>query len=505
MTVQLLNPDFGITSDNPFLGAQDVTCPQNSYSLSMDPGTAHLRVTLPVDVGLDGLPRRHLDDVEVGEEGLDHDVDIVRGTELGGSATLDGNPFEGVFLQFGYDFNGNFGATNATSAPDGIWTEFFGRSPTVLQTGVRYSAFTTCGSMLGTRLIAGLSSSSFEFPTELNAVNCTLETGAATRFSHASTRLVVTPMPGDIGGGFSPEFFDRYGIGWGVQFPIAPGASPGHDPLVTELFNGGLLIGLPAQGGSPIRVLSGVDPAGEIECGATCRDLGLNGAVKFTAPSGGRRSVTWRYSDATSAEAAGLEVTQVSVDGKAPNDYVLFRFSIRNTSRSTLTFYAGFFGDWDSEFNAFDDLGFTDLGGKLMYQVSQAETGIHAGTLLLGAPVTGNFFFTAADVPSLSDQTQALSGGLRQETAGPADLRYIHGAGPITLKQKEQRDIWVAIVAGENRGQLLANAAAAEADVARSPSHSLDATDATSTITDQAARAASRAVTRPICKNCKLE
>jgi hypothetical protein len=508
MTVQLLNPDFGITSDNPFLGAQDVTCPKNSYSLPMDPGTAHLRVTLPFDVDLDGLPWRHLDDVEVSAEGLDHDVDIVRGTELGGSATLDGNPFEGVFLQFGYDFNGNFGATNATTAPDGIWTEFFGRSPTVLQTGVRYSAFTTCGSMLGTRLIAGLSSSSFEFPTELDAVNCTLETGAATRFSHTSTRLVVTPMPGDIGGGFSPEFSDRYGIGWGVQFPIARGAAPGHDPLVTELFNGGLLIGLPAQGGSPVRVLSGVHPGGEIECGATCRDLGLNGEVKFTTQSDGRRSVTWRYSDATSAEGAGLEVTQLSVDGKVPNDYVLFRFSIRNTSRSTLTFYAGFFGDWDSEFNAFDDLGFTGLGGKLMYQVSQAETGIHAGTLLLGAPATGNFFFDGVlgDVPSTADQIRALKGELRQETAGPGDLRYIHGAGPITLKKKEQRDIWVAIVAGENQGQLLANAAAAEADVARSSSHSLDGAGATTTITtDPVAPAAGRALTRPICKNCKLE
>lgn len=504
MLAQLLNPDFGITSDIPFLGEQEITCPKNSYSFPFDPGTAHLRVTLPINDGLDRLPWRHLDDVEVGEEGLDHDVDIVRGTKLGGSATLDGNPLEGVFLQFLYDFNSNFGVTNATTAPDGSWTEFFGRSPTVLQSGVRYSAFTTCGSMLGTRLIAGLSSSSFEFPGELSSIPCTLETGAATRFSHTSTRLVVTPMPGDIGGGFSPEFFDQYGIGWGVQFPIAPGSSLSHDPLATELFNGGLLIGLPAQGGSPVRVLSGVDPGGEIECGATCRDLGLNGAVTFNTQRDGRRAVTWRYSDAASAEEVGLEVTQMSVDGKAPNDYVLFRFSIRNTSRSTLTFYAGFFGDWDSEFDAFDDLGFTDLGGKLMYQVSQAEAGIHAGTMLLGAPVTGNFFFTALDFPSLGDQVRALSGGLRQETAGPGDLRYIHGAGPITLKRNQRKDVWVAIVAGETKGQLLTNATAAEADVARSLNNSLDATTPTTTnAVSPAARAASRAQSRPLCKNCK--
>jgi hypothetical protein len=501
MLVQLLNPEFGITSDNPFLDEQAIRCPRNRYSLAVDPGTAHLRLTLPNEVDLDGLPWRHLDDLEVGDQGLDHDV-LVQGTALGGSATLDGNPFEGVFLQFAYEFNGNFGATNATSGPDGSWTEFFGRSPTILQPGVRYSAFTICGSMLGTRLITGLSSTNFEFPSEVSSIDCTLETGAATQFSHTATRLVVTPMPGDIGGGFSSEFFDQYGIGWGVQFPIEPGASPGHDPLVTQLFNGGLFIGLPAQRGKPIRVLSGVDPAGEIECGSTCRDLGLNGSLTVTTLGDGRKAVTWHYSDATSAERAGLEVTQQSVDGEGPNDPLLFRYSILNMGSSPVTFYGGFFGDWDIDFDAGDDLGFTDLDGKLMYQVSQDEAGIHAGTVVLGAPVTGNFFFTQFDFPSQVDQIQALSGGLRQETAGPADLRYIHGMGPITLKKKERRDIWIAVVAGETKDQLLASAAAAQ-NVATSLNQPLDAASTPSTF--RATPAASRATQRPICKNCKLE
>jgi hypothetical protein len=59
----------------------------------------------------------------------------------------------------------------------------------------------------------------------------------------------------------------------------------------------------------------------------------------------------------------------------------------------------------------------------------------------------------------------ALNGELREESAGPADLRYIHGAGPITLKRGQQHDLWIAVVAGEDRRQLLANAAAAEAEV----------------------------------------
>src|SRR5207237_9178516 len=98
------------------------------------------------------------------------------------------------------------------------------------------------------------------------------------------------------------------------------------------------------------------------------------------------KQVTWRYSDATSLEGAGLEITQTSVDGRPPRDYVLFRFTIRNTGRFTRTFHAGFFGDWDMDVDALDDLGFTDLDGRLMYLVSQAESGVHVGTLLLGAP-----------------------------------------------------------------------------------------------------------------------
>ena len=501
MVVQLLNPDFGITSDIAFLGEQQFNCPRNNYSLPMDNGTAHLRVTLPITAGLDALPWRDLDEVAVGAEGLDHDLNVVLGTQLGGSATLDGSPFEGVFLQLFYDFNPGFGVTNATTGPDGIWTEFFGRSPPVLQTGRRYGAFSDCGSFLGTRLIAGLPSSSFDFPTEVSSIDCTMETGVATRFSHNFTRLVVTPMPGDIGGSFSGDFFDQYGVGWGVQFPVSSGSTPSHDPGFSQIFNGGLLIGIDLD-----QVLAGADAGSMMECGASCRDLGLNGTVKFTTQGDGTKVVTWRYSDATSAEAAGLEITQSSIDGKHPNDYVVFRFSIRNTRTSPVTFYAGFFGDWDIDFDAFDDLGATESGGRLMYEVSANESGIHAGTLLLGAPVTGNFFFDglAGDFPTTADQVKALKGQLSQASAGPGDLRYIQGAGPITLKKGQRKDIWIAVVAGETKAQLLANAAAAEADVKGSLTQSLDAASATSTIpAAPVGRSTSRTLSRPICKNCK--
>ena len=459
LLVRLLNPEFAVGSGNAFLGQQNITCPDNRYSLPATAGTAHLRVEVPITDGIDGLPWRSLDEFPVGTRGATHDVRIAEGTALGGSATFEGSPFEGASITLRYDFNSNFPAGFGVPGPDGGWMDFFGRSPFLLKAGVRYQV--SCDPVPGTRVTDGPPGGGFLFPTELSAINCTMETAPSVAFSHTASRLVVTPMPGDIGGSGSRELFDRYGVGWGVQFTVQPGSTPSRDQSASHLFVGGLLIGR-----DPDSVLAGVNVNGQLQCGLTCRDLGLNATLQVTTTASGGRQVTWRYSDATSLEGAGLEITQTSVDGRRPNDYVLFRFTIRNTSRFTRTFHVGFFGDWDMDVDAFDDLGFTDLDGRLMYLVSQEETGAHVGTLLLGAPASGNFFFTAAGIPSTFDQVQALSGGFRQETAGPGDLRYIQGVGPITMRRGQQRDVWIAVVAGEDRNQLLTHAAAAEADVA---------------------------------------
>jgi hypothetical protein len=498
MLVQLLNPDFDGFSNEPFLSEQDVTCPENEYSLPADAGNAYARVTLPLDAerGIGLLPWKNLDVVPVGSAGVAHDFSIVDGTALGGRATLNGSPMEGIFLQVGYEFNGNFGATSGASNADGVWEEFFGRHPMRLRNGVRTTLGGDCGLVLGTRLLSDLPTGGFEFPRERATLDCTMETGPATRFSHTATRVVVTPLPGDIGGSFSQELFDRYGVGWGVQFPIAVGSPPITGPnFLSEMFKGGLI--LTTGDGT---VLTGVTAEGLAECGASCRDLGLDGTVKVNRYRGGKK-VTWRYSDATSAERVGVSVTQRSYDGTAPHDYVLFRFSIRNTSRSTLRFHAGFAGDWDVEGDAGDDLGATDLGGKLMYQTSENESGIHVGTMLLGkAPISGNYFFNGFDeFPSVADQVQALAGGIRRETSGPGDMKYFHGAGPITLKKNQTTDLWIAVVAGENKAQLLANARAAQADVASGLGD--DDEDGLQVVAP--APAAPRAASRAVCQNCK--
>jgi hypothetical protein len=501
MLVRIPNPEFGITSDVDFLAAQDVTCPDNSFSLSAEPGPVHLRVELPTEQNLDDLPFRNLDQFMVAGD-VTHNLRVEIGTPLGGRARLDGNPFEGVDLSMGYEFNGNFGATFGGSGPDGRWTEFFGRSPMILQNGGRYFAFSNCDFILGTRQLVGPPNGTFLFPAGRSAVNCNLETAAAARFSHTFTRLVVTPMPGDIGGFFGSLLSDQYGNGFGVQFPVPAGSEPLQaDAVFSQIFVGGLIVAI-----APDHVLTGFDAAAMMECGPTCHDLGLDGVVEFTPQGGGgRKAVTWRYSDAASAERVGLRVRQRSVEGSGGNDYVLFRFLFRNTGSAALRFFAGVAADWDVDFDVFDDRGATALNGRLMYQLSPAESGVHVGTLLLGdVPISGNYFFAGIEeFPSVARQFRAVRGGVLRRTADGGDLKYIHGAGPIRLEPQETQDIWIALVAGENRAQLLDNAAAARADVA---------TRLTETITEQASapfnppppiRGTGRTSARPDCKNCK--
>jgi hypothetical protein len=503
MVVYLINPEFGFTSPLDFFGIQDVPCPDNSFALSQDPADAFLRVELPINDNIDELPWRTLNQFAIPAGGGNHPVHIEEGTRLAGGATLDGEPLEGVPLTIGYDFNPNFGAAFAESGPDGRWVEFFGR-PVFLQNDVRY--FANDCFLIGTTLPRGFLFQGFLFPSSRAGISCRFETAPVTRFTHSATRLKVTPMPGDIGGTFSGEFFDQYGVGFGAQFPFARGVLP--PPRVqpfTEIFNGGLIIGIPAQDGRPARTLLGADGAGEFECGDPCRDLGFDSEVSFTpAGAGGeRKRVTWRYSDAGSENAAGLEVTQQSVDGLLPNDYVLFRFRIRNGGPSDLRFFAGFFGDLDVGFDVFDDRGATAMNGRLMYQRNENEGGNLVGTLLLGdAPVTGNYFFTFDEDPlPVLDQVRALRGNIRRERAGPIDLRHIHGSGPFTLDRGETADLWLAVVAGETRNQLLANAAAA-----REQAHQLRNTaisTAGETVAMRTVESRATRVSRPTCKNCK--
>ncbi|UCF18617.1 MAG: hypothetical protein JSU87_11790, partial [Gemmatimonadota bacterium] len=123
--------------------------------------------------------------------------------------------------------------------------------------------------------------------------------------------------------------------------------------------------------------------------------------------------------------------------------------------------------------NAANDIGFTTLDGQLMYQTNVGEIGSHVGTLLISDyPISGNFFFNNITNPArlpLADQIEALRGGIKRLSIGPADGRYIHAVGPITLEPDKKALLSIAVVAGESKAQLIDNAQAAAGEKPKKP------------------------------------
>ncbi|HYU29319.1 MAG TPA: hypothetical protein VEK83_09845 [Gemmatimonadales bacterium] len=475
-------------------GAQFFFCPQNTFTFSLAPGTYLVRARLPFGGAIaSGYPWQTylLTPVELAGD-LTADITVTPGSPLGGGVTINGQPFAGVNLSLVHADATLFGVTVATSSADGGWEEFIGRPQTILQNGIRVRPNIVCD-LLGTRLLTPVSFEPFEFPDEESSYSCDMVDAPAQQFSHVRTRLVVTPGPGDVGAG-QLALTEDLGNGWGVQFPVNPGEKPRFgDITVSQLFLGGLLIGI-----RPDRLLSANELNGYIQCG-NCRAFGPEGRLHFTSSPQYGTKVTWQYSDASSSQGIGLKVVQKSYDGVPPADYVLFRFTLTNGGAAPITIYPGFFADWDIDDDFQDDVGATE--GRLMY-MTNAGGGTAGGSVIISdAPVSGTAFFTDFG-QTTAEIVSALAGDFSNPSADePGDHRYVQSIGPITLPQGAATQFWLAIVAGEGLDQLRSNAAAAAADVAarRAQPDAADAVSSAGTVWS-GGKSNARSAGSPACK-----
>jgi hypothetical protein len=436
-------------------------CPDNQYSISVSPGSYLIRVVLPANQDLGQLPVRWLEPeaVLVDQSDMTKDVHVRNGSPLEGGATLDGAPVAGVDFQVLYADAPQFGATFGTSGPSGDWVENFGRSPTILQNNLNY-LFTGClGPFAGTKTAEGFPAGPVHFPAT-NRLDCSLKTGDALQFTHRATRLKLTALPGDIGGMSDPVIFPKVGFGYSAQFPLRAGAAPhaGPDLLNRQLFRSGLVLGI-----TPDVVLSGTELAGFVAClDPTCRALGFDGKAKVRR-IGAAREITWEYSDAGATHPRGIQVIQRSFDGRNGADYVLFRFRISNVGARPLSFTPGVFFDFDVSPEWFSNIGYTALGGRLMVTTGQGDTGRHFGTVILEPPPVDRTYFFDGFL-SQAEFVQALRGDVTNPTIGPGDVHGVHGGVPVRLRPGRSSEFWVAVVAGDTRAQIIANARTALED-----------------------------------------
>jgi hypothetical protein len=287
-----------------------------------------------------------------------------------------------------------------------------------------------------------------------------METGDALRFTHRATRLKLTSFPGDIGGLSLPFIFPQLGFGYSAQFPLPTGAAPRAGPELVnrQLFRGGLILGTSAN-----VLVSGTELDGFVICAVSpCRSLGFDGRAQVQR-SAESRAIIWEYTDARSQRPHGIHVRQRSFDGKDGGDYVLYVFRITNRSKTVLTFNPGLFFDFDVTPEIGANIGYTALAGRLMVTTTHDGTGAHLGSVILeSVPAERNYFFEFVDEAEVA---AGLRGELRNPTVSiPTDVRGVHGGARVSLRPGRSTDFWAAIVAGDSRAQIVANAQKALAD-----------------------------------------
>jgi len=255
------------------------------------------------------------------------------------------------------------------------------------------------------------------------------------------------------------------------------------------LFHAGFLAGT-----GPTRLSDDV-PYGE-DTESSTDWIPLFGAPIELGEAAGGQVITTSYDDRRALSPLGLEVTQRSFAFAEAGDdaFVLVQYAIRNTSSQPVTgLRLGLFADWDlaggggepRETAGWDPsrrLGFVEgaqsgqpaLGvvwlddvplGQVTYAVLRREQVIASPTGnptagrapgLAEAPMSGEF--------SDTEKWNALSSG-QTTTAetNPQDLYQVIGVGPLALAAGASDTVAVALVAGESRAALEANAEAARA------------------------------------------
>jgi hypothetical protein len=467
--------------DLPFPEGVLLVCPENRFAFQVEPGEYRLRAIFTNYAHLGNLPVSWiLPPVNVESSDVTRNIRFREGTPLGGRATLNGEPFQGLVAVPIHEFLFGFGIAGLSdrngrwqdAAPLPPFTPAIFRSPFILQNDVEYAVIGPCDFTLGTTIVTTTFFEIFTFPSQRRRVDCDLETGPARRFTHTRNAVAVTAFPGDIGGltaAFGVRDFDL-GTGFGVQFPNRPGRLPTHgDVTISQLFTGGLIIGI-----GPETVLTGIEIGGYMDCRFDlengCRDLGLDARGEVNRLANGGRVVTWRYSDAPSGEGVGLHVTQRSFDAPAGESYVLFRYTIRNGSNGRLNINPGIFTDFDLDSLFDDEVGRRQRGGRLLSQADAEDPhGTRLGTLMIGesdpAPgyfVKGVFDF---DFPTIPQQIAILRGNRSNSADAPDDQRYIQSVRTIGLAPGAETDLWVAVIAGEDEASFSDAAAAATRDI----------------------------------------
>jgi len=239
-----------------------------------------------------------------------------------------------------------------------------------------------------------------------------------------------------------------------------PGEGFEYPKFIDHLYYGGM-----AAGNSPSYVvdrhytLSGADDDWET---ILCQGL-IFGQTVYSDQDG------WvRYDDAGHGTPQGLEITQDSWAWASPphDDYVIIRYTMKNAGNAPLNgLYLGQFADFDMGADPRTNYAGTDATRRLAYTYPNVS-GPYVGVKLLDPTTAANISVIDHELyvypgSEMSEQTKMnfLDGTLSFSQSNRAyDWSDIVSAGPFDLAPGESTVVAVAIIGGDNLGDLEDNA-----------------------------------------------
>ena len=181
----------------------------------------------------------------------------------------------------------------------------------------------------------------------------------------------------------------------------------------------------------------------------------------------------------TSANKVGVKVIQNSyASPTAPNDkFAIVRYYITNTSNMAVdSMRVGLYTDWDIMISNRNRADF-DVTTNLAFCYSSQTNGIYAGAALLSRQPLSGFSFDHSsaikgnninpnDGFTNAEKNQSLSNGILRAKAGTSglggDVSQMIGGVLLNMQANETRQIAFALIAGDNKTDLLNSAKAAK-------------------------------------------
>jgi serine protease len=232
-----------------------------------------------------------------------------------------------------------------------------------------------------------------------------------------------------------------------------------------NIFESGLMIGI-----SNTQV-SDVCRKGTTPANASDTDfVPLQNYALYTPGTVSSQDGNGRFNDnGAGASKIGVEVTQKSYAFNGVNDsnYILFRYTIKNTNSNTLNnLFGGIFTVFSPSGSISNSITRYDAQNNLGYTYSPDNTGLYIGVALMTGQTINFKAIPLTDIINgftTAEKWQTLSSGVFNDSIGPGSNAFTIAVGPLSIASNQTESFGFALIRGYSLEDLKNKAVIAKA------------------------------------------